>query len=55
MHPLLTDMGHRLADWIVAKLKLIYAWFSGNVIAFLVAAVALYVIFAPDVTGTSRI
>ena len=54
-HPVLTGLGHGFADWIIGTLKTVYGFFDRNFIGALAAGVALYVIFAPDVAGTSRI
>jgi hypothetical protein len=54
-HPVLTGLGHGFADWIIGTLKTVYGFFDRNFIGALVAGIALYVVFAPDVAGTSRI
>jgi hypothetical protein len=51
----LTGIGHGLADWIISLGKSIGGFFSNNLVGVVVAGIGLYIVFAPDVAGTSRV
>lgn len=53
--PTQATVGHGLADWLISTTKSLGAAFNRNLIGVVVVGVVLYIVFAPDVAGTSRV